>query len=404
MRRPKRSGSPARKPSEVQLRPQAAAAVRRGHPWVWRQGIERGGQGLEAGAVVQLREAGGALVGSGLWDPASPIAVRVFGLGEERPSVEKVVERIERAIARRDAFVDGSRTNTYRLCHGEGDRVPGLVLDRYDHVVVAKLDGAHFTSWFDEVAEKLWPRLRERGIRSFVRRIHRDEDRSQGKIERVFGDEPPARITVLENGIRMVVDVAEGQKTGAFLDQRDNRDRVRRLAKGRRVLNLFSYAGGFSTAAALGGASHVTSVDIAHAAHKTAQASMRENGLDPAAHAFVTADAFAFLDNAKRRGESWDLIISDPPSFAPSEKALTRALGAYRKLHAACAAVLAEGGIFCASSCSSHVSPEIFLTTLDDGSLGRADLSVLEVHGAGADHPIVAGFPEGRYLKFVVLA
>src|SRR5690606_12964917 len=118
----------------------------------------------------------------------------------------------------------------------------------------------------------------------------------------------------LENGIRMVVDLAEGQKTGAFLDQRDNRDRVRRLAKGRRVLNLFSYAGGFSTAAALGGASHVTSVDIAHAAHKTAQASMSENGLDPAAHVFVTADAFAFLDNAKRRGESWDLIISDPPS------------------------------------------------------------------------------------------
>ena len=406
MRGPKRQGPPARsvRANEIHVRPQTAAAIRRGHPWVWRDGIERGGQWLEAGAIVQVRESGGTLLGTGLWDPRSPIAVRIFELGEGRLRLDGIVARIERAILRRDLFIDPARTNTYRLCHGEGDRVPGLVLDGYGEVVVAKLDGWHLSSWFDGIAERLWPKLRDRGIRSLVRRIHRDEDRSQGKVERVFGDEAPATITVLENGIRMVVDLAEGQKTGAFLDQRDNRDRVRKLAKGRRVLNLFSYAGGFSTAAALGGASHVTSVDIAHAAHKTAQASMRENGIDPAAHAFVTADAFAFLDNAKRRGERWDLVISDPPSFAPSEKAVSRALGAYRKLHAACAAVLAEGGIFCASSCSSHVSPEMFLTTLDDASLGRADLSLVELFGAGPDHPIVPAFPEGRYLKFAVLA
>jgi 23S rRNA (cytosine1962-C5)-methyltransferase len=169
------------------------------------------------------------------------------------------------------------------------------------------------------------------------------------------------------------------------------------------VLNLFSYAGGFSTAAILGGAQHVTSVDLAQAAHATAQDSMRANGIDPSAHAFVTADAFMFLDAAKKKGQRWDLIVSDPPSFAPSEKSRPRALTAYRRLHGACAAVLAPQGIFCASSCSSHVSADDFASTLDDAATGRADLSMVELHGPPWDHPTLPAAPEGRYLKFAVL-
>jgi 23S rRNA (cytosine1962-C5)-methyltransferase len=170
------------------------------------------------------------------------------------------------------------------------------------------------------------------------------------------------------------------------------------------VLNLFSYAGGFSLHAALGGAVRVTSVDIATAAHKTAQASFRVAGVDPGAHAFVTAEVRAFLDGARARGETWDLIVSDPPSFAPSEKALPRALTAYRALHRACAQVLAPDGILCAASCSSHVDAATFLNTLDDAVLAPCALSVVELRGAGADHPVPASFPEGRYLKFAILA
>lgn len=175
------------------------------------------------------------------------------------------------------------------------------------------------------------------------------------------------------------------------------------LARGKRVLNLFSYAGGFSLHAALAGATHVTSVDVAAAAHATAQASFRASGVDPSAHAFVAADVRAFLDGARGRGETWDLIVSDPPSFAPSERALPRALAAYRALHGACAAVLAPGGILCAASCSSHVDAAMFLSTLDDAALGQRSLSLLELRGAGLDHPTLAAFPEGRYLKFAVL-
>jgi 23S rRNA (cytosine1962-C5)-methyltransferase len=198
--------------------------------------------------------------------------------------------------------------------------------------------------------------------------------------------------------------VAHGQKTGAFLDQRDNRRRVGELARGRRVLNLFSYAGGFSLHAVLGGANRVTSVDVAAAAHATAQASFRVAGADPTAHAFVTADVHSYLDGARRRGELWDLIVSDPPSFAANERAVSRALAAYRALHRACAEVLAPEGIFCAASCSSHVNATDFLSTLDDVALGGRALSVLELRGAGPDHPLLAAFPEGRYLKFAVLA
>jgi len=170
------------------------------------------------------------------------------------------------------------------------------------------------------------------------------------------------------------------------------------------VLNLFSYAGGFSLFAALGGASHVTSVDIASGAHASAQSSFRLAGVDPRAHAFVTADAFAFLAEAKRRGMFWDLVVSDPPSFASSEKSLPRALAAYRSLHRACADVLAPGGVFCAASCSSHVDAENFLATLDDAATNRTDLRLLEHYGAPPDHPTLPAWPEGRYLKFAVLA
>jgi 23S rRNA (cytosine1962-C5)-methyltransferase len=223
-------------------------------------------------------------------------------------------------------------------------------------------------------------------------------------LDLLRGAPSPDTVQVEEHGVPFVVDLAHGQKTGAFLDQRENRQRVGELSRGRRVLNLFSYAGGFSLHAALGGATHVTSVDVAAAAHATAQASFRVAGVDPSAHGFVTADVQAFLQSAREQGKQWDLIVSDPPSFAPSEKALSRALSAYRTLHGACASVLAEGGILCAASCSSHVDASAFLSTLDDAALGERGFAVLEIRGAGPDHPTLPAFPEGRYLKFAVLA
>jgi len=265
---------------------------------------------------------------------------------------------------------------------------------------VLRLDTAAWEPHLPALLAALGGPLAKRGVRSIALRVSGEERKLRG----LQGPEPPSRVLIQERGVAMEVDLAHGQKTGAFLDQRENRARVRALSRGRRrALNLFSYAGGFSIAAALGGAAHVTSVDVAAAAHATAQRTFRANGVDPGAHGFVSADVFAFLDQARARGERFDLVISDPPSFAPSERARPRALTAYRRLHAAAASVLAEGGVLCASSCSSHVDAEAFLATLDDLTLAGRSLCLRELHGQAEDHPTLPAWPEGRYLKFAVL-
>jgi len=390
----------------IQLVRAAALAVKRGHPWVYREalagGPRRSSSPARSGASVEVADEEGGFLGRGLWDAGSPIAVRVFSR-ERGPALDgaSLGARATAAVARRDGRFD-EETTAYRLCNGEGDRVPGLVIDRYGEVAVVRLDTDAWAPHLPGVVAALRGPLAARGVRSIGLRVAGDEGGK--KLRRLDGPEPPDRLLVRERGMAMEVDLRHGQKTGAFLDQRENRARVRALARGRaRVLNLFSYAGGFSIAAALGGASRVTSVDVAAAAHATAQRTFRANGLDPGAHAFVSADVFAFLDQARARGERFDLVISDPPSFAPSERARPGALAAYRRLHGAAAAVLSEGGILCASSCSSHVDAEAFVATLDDAALGRGDLCLRELHGQPEDHPTLPAWPEGRYLKLAVL-
>lgn len=377
----------------------APPGIAHGHPWVWREAIARGFDGARAGEFVQVLAGDGTPVGRGLADPGSPIAVRLWTRGRSAVDAALWEKRARSAVALRTQLFPGSDTDAYRVVHGEGDRMPGFVVDRYGPVAVVRTDGDAAEARVQDLVRAIAPALGATTI------VHRRSVKGEApELVTLHGEPPPASIVVREHGMPFVVDLARGQKTGAFLDQRENRRRVREMARGRRVLNLFSYAGGFSMAAALGGATHVTSVDVAAGAHATAQASFRAAGLDPGAHSFVTADAFAFLDGARGRRETWDLVVSDPPSFAPSEKAVPRALSAYRKLHAACAAVLAPGAIFCAASCSSHVGGEAFLSTLDDAALGRDDMRLIALHGAGPDHPTLPAFPEGRYLKFAVLA
>jgi 23S rRNA (cytosine1962-C5)-methyltransferase len=384
----------------------AAATIERGHPWVYREALRTPPARLEAGAVVELADSHGRFLGRGLWDPGSPIAVRVHERDAARAlDAGSFIARLDAAFAlRAQLFADGD-TDAYRMCNGEGDRVPGLVIDRYRDVAVLRLDGASLEAWIETLRAPLAELLAKHGVRSAGLRVTR-EAQVQGarRIDHLWGPPIPERMMVRERAMALEVDLHFGHKTGAFLDQRENLARTRSLARGKaRVLNLFSYTGGFSIAAALGGAARVTSVDTAGPAHASAQRSFRENGLDPTQHAFVTADVFAFLEAAEKRGDRFDLVISDPPSFAPSEKAKPRALQSYRRLHRACAAVLAGGGVLCAASCSSHVDTGDFLATLDDATLGRSDLRLVSLFGQPEDHPSLPAWPEGRYLKFAVL-
>lgn len=402
----------------VTVEPRAAVAITRGHPWIFREALRLPRSAApRTGDVVRVVSSNGDDLGWGLYDAQSPIAVRIWAHHRDAPNAARDIEpraaerlmgsAVERAIRARDGLFSPEQTSAYRLCNGEGDRVPGLVVDRYGDAAVMRTDGDAMASWRDRLVSLLAKALEPRGVRTLLARtlLAHPQD-GDLKSVRVWGAACDDVVEVRENGVIMEVDLARGQKTGAFLDQRDNRARVRQLARGaERVLNLFSYAGGFSIAAALGSPrAHVTSVDSASRGHANAQRAFRKNGLDPSAHAFVTADAFVYLEQARKRSERFDLIVCDPPSFAPNERAKRNALSSYAKLHRACAALLAPGGILCASSCSSHVTLEEFLGTLDDATLQRHDLCVREALGPPADHPTLASFPEGRYLKFIVLS
>jgi 23S rRNA (cytosine1962-C5)-methyltransferase len=419
---------PVLRTARVVLSKNLARSIRRGHPWIYRDAL-RPPPPLADGAPVMVTAPDGRPLARGFWDVRSAIAVRIVSTDAEGDLAELVGERARAALDRRLAAIAWERTDAFRCIHGEADGLPGVHADLYRHALVVRFDGGGARAFYGgacDLPARLIAAARRRSIeidlvierkRSGGRAAgaaHQGEDAGETgagddrpgggeRVEALVGALPAGEIEVRENGLLFGVDLARGQKGGLFLDQRDNRERVRALAGDRRVLNLFGYTGGFSIYAAAAGATRTTTVDVAREALAAARRNFERNRLPLDAAEFHGEDVFAFLQRAARDGAAWDLVISDPPSFAPSRKALPAALGAYRRLHRLCAAVVAPGGMLCAASCSSHVGRHEFLRTVaagaaDAGRTWRLD----ELHGAGADHPVVPQFPEGDYLKFAV--
>lgn len=388
-------------PLALSLRKDLSRSLRAGHPWVYRDALEPPlPAGLPTGAVVDLRDARGAFLARGLYDDASPIAVRVYSRDPAEAVDDALLRRrLAAALALRRAALDLADTDAFRLCHGEGDLLPGVVLDVYARAAVLSFDGAAART----LLPLLLPEVVAIGRELCVRTIYeRARERPAALLE---GAPIAGEVPVREHGVRFLCDVVHGQKTGMFLDQRENRLLVRRYAKDRSVWNGFAYTGGFSVQAALGGAARVVSVDLAAAALATARRNFAENGLDPERHGFFAADVFSHLRQAIAARERHGLVILDPPSFAPSEKARAKALGAYQDLFALGMQAIAAGGLLAAASCSSHVDREAFLACLSEaGARVRRPLRILELRGQPADHPSPPAFPEGRYLKFALLA
>jgi 23S rRNA (cytosine1962-C5)-methyltransferase len=364
-----------------------------GHPWIYRQALAP----FEAppGAIVTVTSSKGKFVGRGFVDDG-PIAVRMLTTRDEPVSRILWTRRLQQALELRDV-VRPPETDAYRLIHGEGDRLPGVVVDAYASTAVLRLDGKGIEALADEVIAVLWPLLEARG---FERLLVRTGRRGDVQVEARVGALPDAPVVVLEHGMRLVVDLVHGQKTGLFLDHRESRRRVRELASGRRVLNLYSYTGGFSVAAGLGDALEVTSVDVAEGAIRMAEATWSANDLDPSRHRAIASDVPAFLAQKGRGTPVYDLVVSDPPSFAPNERSVASALDSYRVLHRAGLRRVVPGGLYLAASCSSHVDRDAFDRTVREGAeLAGRVLQVLERWGAPADHPRLLAFPEGDYLK-----
>jgi 23S rRNA (cytosine1962-C5)-methyltransferase len=380
----------------VKLRKPLERSVRSGHPWLYRDALAP--FEAAAGAVVAVLDKSGRVIARGLADDG-PIAVRVFTARDEPLDDALLARWIAAALALRARVVPPA-TNAYRLLHGEGDRLPGVVCDRYAQFAVLKLDGAAALAWQPRIVAQLREPLARIGVESLLLRTGRQQALH---VEPAFGSLPPEELVIEEHGMKLCANLLRGQKTGLFLDHRESRRRVRTLASGLRVLNLYGYTGGFSIAAGLGGAQHVTTVDVAAPAIALAERSWLVNQLPPERHAARAADVPVLLAELTQSREQFELIVADPPSFAPNAQSKPAALQSYAALHASCLALLADGGFYLAASCSSHVPAADFEDTLREGARqSRRVLQILERSGAPADHPRLLAFPEGDYLKVVL--
>ncbi|HEX2687611.1 MAG TPA: class I SAM-dependent rRNA methyltransferase [Kofleriaceae bacterium] len=388
--------------STLQLTKPLRDRIGAGHPWVYDRALAAMPRDVVAGDIVTIADAEGE-VALAFADPDAPIRARILAPPDTRIDAAWTAGRAEAAAARRtrDPLLAGCTGR--RLVHGEADACPGLVVDLYDTTAVVVFDGPAAAAFWRTRLDDVLAGLSRGGAtiaHAWLRGERRRTASASSAGEAVRGD-PPAELVITEDDARFAVDVRAGQKTGFFLDQRDNRRTIRRHAAGQTVLNLFAYTGGFSLHAALGGASRVTSVDIAPPAIAGLTRNLLLSGLPAAAHEPVAADAFDFLARAAKQHRRWDLVIVDPPSFAPSERARPAALAAYRKLAAAALAVTEPTGRFALASCSSHVTEADLLDQIA-GLVPHSPLRLRASAGAASDHPVLPAFPEGRYLKFLL--
>jgi 23S rRNA (cytosine1962-C5)-methyltransferase len=373
------------RPVTLALRKDLSRTLRQGHPWVFREAIAHR-PGIAPGEIIAVADKQGREVAYGFWDAHGPIAVRVLDLVPVEDSAALVRRRLQTALAMRRARLDLTKTNAFRWVHGEADRLPGIHVDVYADVATVRYDGEGSRAFYAELPELLSHCAPDLPLRKVIDRETRDQ----------HGEE----IEILEHGVHFIVDVGRGQKGGLFLDQRDNRLAIAALAKGRTVLNLFGYTGGFSIHAACAGALRTDTVDIARPAIAAAQRNFERNGLDLTRAGLHASDAFAFLEKAIAQKQTWDIVISDPPSFAPSKNSVAAARRSYLRLHRLAAQVVKPGGLLCAASCSSHLARNEFLMLVKTGVHQAGRRFVLEAFtGAGLDHPTLPVFPEGDYLK-----
>ncbi len=403
---PRTSNSPAALPRlKCRLRRAAELAVRRGHPWVFAESIQEQNREAQTGEITVIYDARNAFLAVGLYDPHSPIRIRILHAGKPQTvNPEFFRQSLAKAMARRCGLAD-ERTTGLRWIHGESDGWPGLVLDQYADTLVLKIYSAVWLPRLKEVAALFCDQL---GPASLILRLSRNLQISARDIwgiqEGRWWGEDRNRVIFQEDGLNFSADVLHGQKTGFFLDQRENRRRVGEMAAGRTVLNAFSFSGGFSLHAARGGAQSVTDLDISRHALEAARENLALNAADPliasAKHESVAADAFTWLaDNPARR---FDLIILDPPSLAKREAERERAIPAYERLSLTALARLNPGGILVSASCSAHVSrDEFFLSVRRAAAQSGRRWRERWTSGHAPDHP--ATFPEAEYLKCLCL-
>jgi 23S rRNA (cytosine1962-C5)-methyltransferase len=379
-------------------------SLKRRHPWIFSGAVERVDGSPGTGESV-LVKAAGQPVAIAAWSPKSQICARVWSF-DAGTRIEKSFfeSALKSAVQFRGSLPAVHHCNALRLVHGESDGLPGLIVDRYADVLVAQFLSAGTEHWREVILDAL---VAETGCEAIYERSDADVRKLEGLEPRagfVRGNREAKRCPIVEHGLHFRVDVAAGQKTGFFLDQRENRQRVRALAAGREVLDAFCYTGGFAVAALAGGAKHVTAVDSSAAALEVAKENLAANTLDASKISFEEADVFAYQRLLRDQNRSFDLVILDPPKFAPTAAQAKNAARAYKDINLMAFKLLRPGGLLATFSCSGGVPAELFQSIVAGAAADAGvDAKIIERFGAAADHPVALSFPEGEYLKGLLL-
>ena len=383
--------------AKAYLVPGREKRVLHGHPWVFRSDIQRVEGAFTPGDVVDVVAARGRFLGRAVYNPASQIALRLFTTHDEPVDEAFIRKRVHRAVAYRRLFAD---LRSCRVVFAESDGLPALVADSFGDVVVIQSLALGMERWKDTVVDALMEELSPRGVweRSDVKvRELEGMEQTQGLLHGSVPDE----VEMTENGLRFLVDVKRGQKTGYFLDQKENRAAIAPFVRGARVLDCFTHTGAFALHAAHYGASEVTAVDISDLACRQAARNAERNGLSIA---LEEANAFDLLRARYDAREQYDAIILDPPAFTKTRAAAEAALRGYKEINLRAMKLLRDGGFLITCSCSHHVSPQAFADMLvSAASDARVTLRQMEARTQGRDHPILPASPETQYLKCHIL-
>jgi 23S rRNA (cytosine1962-C5)-methyltransferase len=389
-----------RTPPGLVLKPGRDKSVVARHPWIFSGAVERVDGDPPSGATVVVRRSDGAPLALAAWSPHSQIRARVWSFDPEAVIDERFLqERLHAAWTARRPMLDAGHT-AVRVVHGESDGLPGVVADLYGDVVVVQLSSAGAEAWRRAIVAGL---VSVTGAACVYERSDAEVRALEGlaPVVGVAAGRLPAAVMLREAGLAYHVDVAGGQKTGFYLDQRDNRARVGAAAAGRRVLNAFCYTGAFSLAALAGDAASVLSIDSAGEALRMAARNLAANPALPAARAtWREADVFTDLRRLRNEAASFDLVVLDPPKFAPTAAHAARAARAYKDINLLALKLLAPGGLLATFSCSGGVSADLFQKIVAGAAVdARAEAVIVARMSASADHPVALGFPEGDYLK-----
>ncbi len=386
------------KAARVVLKKGRARSVNNFHPWIFSGAVDRIEGEFTPGDIVTVVSYDGKFQAKGFVNPLSQIVVRLLSFRDEPIDDDFFRKRLQQAMAFRQQMVE-PHTNAYRLVHGDGDLISGLVVDRYDRAVVIQLVSRGVSRLRDKWVEWIGELLRPEVI------VERSETMGMERegltpIRQILYGNLDGPVEIVENGVRFLVDLWEGQKTGFFLDQRDNRQRMAQLAAGKRMLNCFSYTGGFSVAAALKGAQTV-SVEISETAQQIARENFRLNGLNPDDHQFVNANVFEYL---RTLDESFEVIVLDPPAFVKKKANLTKGARGYKDINRLAMEKIAPDGLLLSCSCSHYVDWDLFQKILFSAAResGR-QVQIIGRFGQPPDHAINIYHPESEYLKSFLL-